>query len=72
MRAQRVSLDCFVAAVLCGRVTAALDERIGRALTVATYLLRERRDSQAITVERAADLGGAEGIEPLTPCMPSR
>jgi hypothetical protein len=45
-----------VAAILCGRVTAALDERIGRALTVATYLLRERRDSRAITVERAADL----------------
>jgi hypothetical protein len=29
-------------------VTAALDERIGRALAVAAYLLRERRDSRAV------------------------
>jgi hypothetical protein len=30
------------------RVTAALDERIGHALAVAAYLLRERRDSRAV------------------------
>jgi hypothetical protein len=29
---------------MVARVTAALDERIGRALAVAAYLLRERRD----------------------------
>jgi hypothetical protein len=38
--------------VMVARVTAALDERLGRALAVAAYLLRERRDS------RVAD-GGA-------------
>jgi hypothetical protein len=30
------------------RVTAALDERMGRALAVAAYLLRECRDSRAV------------------------
>jgi hypothetical protein len=30
---------------MVARVTAALDERIGRALAVAAYLLRERQDS---------------------------
>ena len=30
------------------RVTAALDERIGRALAVAAYLLRERPDWRAV------------------------
>jgi integrase len=34
---------------MVARVTAALDERIGRALAVAAYLLREGRDSQAIS-----------------------
>jgi integrase len=34
---------------MVARVTAALDERIGRALAVAAYLLRERRDSRAIS-----------------------
>jgi hypothetical protein len=33
------------------RVTAALDERIGRTLAVAAYLLRERRDSRAVDGE---------------------
>ena len=33
---------------MVARVTAALDERIGRALAVAAYLLRERRDSRAV------------------------
>jgi hypothetical protein len=33
---------------MVARVTAALDERIGRALAVAAYLLRERRDSPAV------------------------
>jgi hypothetical protein len=33
---------------MMARVTAALDERIGRALAVAAYLLRERRDSRAV------------------------
>ena len=36
------------------RVTAALDERIGRALAVAAYLLREGRDSRVV--------GGGEGL----------
>jgi hypothetical protein len=31
---------------MVARVTAALDERIGRALAVAAYLLRERRASR--------------------------
>jgi hypothetical protein len=35
------------------RVTAALDERIGRAQAVAAYLLRETRESRAV--------GGGEG-----------
>jgi integrase len=35
-------------AAMVARVTAALDERIGRALAVAAYLLRERRDSWAV------------------------
>jgi hypothetical protein len=38
---------------MMARVTAALDDRIGRALAVAAYLLRERQDP------RAAD--GGEG-----------
>jgi integrase len=33
---------------MLARVTAALDERMGRALSVAAYLLRERRDSRAV------------------------
>jgi integrase len=33
---------------MVARVTAALDERLGRALAVAAYLLRERRDSGAV------------------------
>jgi integrase len=33
---------------MVARVTVALDERIGRALAVAAYLLRERRDSRAV------------------------
>ena len=38
---------------MVGRVTGALDERIGRALAIAAYLLRERRDSRVV--------GGGEG-----------
>jgi hypothetical protein len=34
--------------VMVARVTAALDDRIGRALVVAAYLLREGRDSGAV------------------------
>jgi hypothetical protein len=34
---------------MVARVTAALDERIGHALAVTAYLLRERRDSRAIS-----------------------
>jgi hypothetical protein len=33
---------------MLARLTAALDDRIGRALAVAAYLLRERRDSRAV------------------------
>ena len=33
---------------MLARVTAALDDRIGHALAVAAYLLRERRDSRAV------------------------
>jgi hypothetical protein len=33
---------------MLARVTAALDERLGRALAVAAYLLRERRDSRVV------------------------
>ena len=33
---------------MVARVTAAMDERIGRALAVAAYLLREGRDSRAV------------------------
>jgi hypothetical protein len=33
---------------MVARVTAALDDRIGRALAVAAYLLRERRVSRAV------------------------
>jgi hypothetical protein len=33
---------------MLARVTAALEERIGRALAVAAYLLRERRDSRMV------------------------
>jgi hypothetical protein len=42
------------APALVARVTAALDDRIGGALAVAAYLLRERRDSRAV--------GGGEGL----------
>jgi hypothetical protein len=33
---------------MAARVTAALDDRIGHALAVDAYLLRERRDSRAV------------------------
>ena len=33
---------------MVARVTAALDERVGRTLAVAAYLLREGRDSGAV------------------------
>jgi len=33
---------------MVARVTAAVDDRIGRALAVAAYLLREDRDSRAV------------------------
>jgi hypothetical protein len=33
---------------MVARVTAALDDRIGRALAVAAYLLREGQDSGAV------------------------
>jgi hypothetical protein len=33
---------------MVARVTAALDDRVGCALAVAAYLLRERRDSAAV------------------------
>jgi hypothetical protein len=33
------------------RVTAALDERMGRALAIAAYLLREGRDSRVVDGE---------------------
>jgi hypothetical protein len=33
---------------MLARVTAALDERIGRALAAAAYLLRERPDLRAV------------------------
>jgi hypothetical protein len=33
---------------MVARVTATLDERIGRALAVAAHLLREGRDSEAV------------------------
>jgi integrase len=33
---------------MLARVTAALDDRIGRAITLAAYLLRERRDSETV------------------------
>jgi len=42
----RVYLETTPATV--ARVTAALDDRIGRALAVAAYLLRERRDSRVV------------------------
>jgi hypothetical protein len=42
---------------MVARVNATLDDRIGDALAVAAYLLRERRDLQWSTAERAADLG---------------
>jgi hypothetical protein len=42
---------------MAARVTAGLDDRIGHALAVAAYLLRERRDSRRSTAERAVDLG---------------
>ena len=33
---------------MVARVAAALDDRIGHALAIAAYLLRERHDSQAV------------------------
>ncbi len=42
---------------MVARVTAALDERLGRALAVAAYLLREGRDRGRSRAERAVDLG---------------
>jgi integrase len=33
---------------MLARVTASLDERIGRAVAVAAYLLRDRRDSRVV------------------------
>jgi hypothetical protein len=33
---------------MVARVTAALDDRIGRALAITAYLLREHRDSRAV------------------------
>jgi hypothetical protein len=33
---------------MVARVTTSLDERLGRALAVAAYLLRERRDSRPV------------------------
>jgi hypothetical protein len=33
---------------MVARLTGALDERLGRALAVAAYLLRERRDMRAV------------------------
>jgi len=33
---------------MVARVTAVLDERIGRAVAVAAYLLRQGRDSRAV------------------------
>ena len=33
---------------MVARVTAALDERLDRALAVAAYLLRERQDSRVV------------------------
>jgi hypothetical protein len=46
------------------RVTAALDERIGRALAVAAYLLREGRDWRAVDggEGRVPWSGGNEGV----------
>ena len=38
---------------MAARVTAALDDRIGHALAVAAYLLRERQDSRAVHGEGA-------------------
>jgi hypothetical protein len=42
---------------MAARVTAALDDRIGNALAVAAYLLRERRDRRAVDGGEASDLG---------------
>jgi hypothetical protein len=36
---------------MVARVTAALDDRTGRALAVAAYLLREGRDSRTVEAE---------------------
>jgi hypothetical protein len=36
---------------MVARVTAALDERMGRALAIAAYLLREGRDSRVVDGE---------------------
>ena len=46
---------------MVARVTAALDERIGRALAVAAYLLREGRDSRGGRRIGPLTWGGAEG-----------
>ena len=42
---------------MVARVTAALDDRIGHALAVAAYVLRERRDWRAVDGGEASDLG---------------
>ena len=42
---------------MVARVTAALDDRIGRALAVAAYLLREGRDSRAVRRQQASAMG---------------
>ena len=42
---------------MVARVNATLDDRIGDALAVAAYLLREGRDLQWSAAERASDLG---------------
>jgi hypothetical protein len=48
---------------MVARVAAALDDRIGHALAIAAYLLRERRDSRAVDGgEGPLTWGGAEGI----------
>jgi hypothetical protein len=46
---------------MVAQVTAALDERIGRALAIAAYLLRERRDSRAVDGGEPSDLGWSLG-----------
>ena len=52
----RVASDVYreTTPAMVARVAAALDERLGRALAVAAYLLREGRDSRAVN--------GGEGL----------